>query len=554
MIFVNGQFPGPPLILNEGDDVTVYVNNYLPFNTTVHFHGIEQLNTAWSDGVPGLTQWAIQPGESFKYQWHANTYGTYWYHAHAMATIQDGLYGPIYIRPGPRTSKPFELITSDRRELRAIERAVRNPEPIMLSDWTNFTSFEYMNALEETGYDIFCVDSILVQGKGSVYCKEQSELNALIPPPVKQIVADTVTDKGCLLFVTATQGNWEHHPEKLPPGLNDGCVPSEGPEEVFYVDPNRRWASLNFISGASLKALVVSVDEHPMWVYEVDGRYIEPQLAHSIEMYNGERYSVLIKLDREPGDYRIRIANTGGNQIISGFATLSYKRDNRATPRESVPYINYGGQNVSADVIPLNLSNLPPYPPVYPAEKADAFHLLTLRRINSSWEWSLDGTQFLPNDLSAIEPILYNPNTSDIAPALKIATKNNTWVDIVFQLDVGDPSVTPVQPPHPMHKHSNKMFLIGSGQGQFNWSSIDEAIAASPQNFFLDRPLYRDTFVTSPRGVWWTAIRYHVENPGPFMLHCHMETHLFSGMGLVLLDGIDVWEDIVHDSWECGSW
>ena len=40
------------------------------------------------------------------------------------------------------------------------------------------------------------MDSILVQGKGSVYCKEQSELNALIPPPVKQIVADTVTDKG----------------------------------------------------------------------------------------------------------------------------------------------------------------------------------------------------------------------------------------------------------------------------------------------------------------------------------------------------------------------
>lgn len=288
-----------------------------------------------------------------------------------------------------------------------------------------------------------------------------------------------------------------------------------------------------------------------MWVYEVDGRYIEPQLAHSFEMYNGERYSVLIKLDREPGDYRIRIANTGGNQIISGFATLSYKRDNNTAPHESVPYINYGGQNVSADVIPLNLSNLPPYPPVYPAEKADAFHLLTLRRINSSWEWSLDGTQFFPEDLDGIEPLLYNPNASDIAPALKITTKNNTWVDIVFQLDVGDPSVTPVQPPHPMHKHSNKMFVIGAGQGTFEWSSVDEAIAASPQNFFLDRPLYRDTFVTSPRGVSWTAIRYHVVNPGPFMLHCHIETHLFSGMGVVLLDGIDVWQDIAHDSWKC---
>lgn len=41
MIFVNGQFPGPPMVLDQGDDVTVTVTNHLPFNTSVHFHGIE---------------------------------------------------------------------------------------------------------------------------------------------------------------------------------------------------------------------------------------------------------------------------------------------------------------------------------------------------------------------------------------------------------------------------------------------------------------------------------------------------------------------------------
>lgn len=38
---INGQFPGPPLILEEADNVEVVVNNFMPFNTTVHFHGIE---------------------------------------------------------------------------------------------------------------------------------------------------------------------------------------------------------------------------------------------------------------------------------------------------------------------------------------------------------------------------------------------------------------------------------------------------------------------------------------------------------------------------------
>jgi FtsP/CotA-like multicopper oxidase with cupredoxin domain len=38
---VNGQFPGPPLVMDEGDNVEVTVNNFSPFNTTIHYHGIE---------------------------------------------------------------------------------------------------------------------------------------------------------------------------------------------------------------------------------------------------------------------------------------------------------------------------------------------------------------------------------------------------------------------------------------------------------------------------------------------------------------------------------
>src|SRR5690348_9788138 len=53
IILTNGQFPGPLLDINEGDNVEILVHNKLPFNTTVHWHGIEMRNTPWSDGVPG---------------------------------------------------------------------------------------------------------------------------------------------------------------------------------------------------------------------------------------------------------------------------------------------------------------------------------------------------------------------------------------------------------------------------------------------------------------------------------------------------------------------
>ena len=345
-------------------------------------------------------------------------------------------------------------------------------------------------------------------------------------------------------FVTNLQGDWEHHPENLPPGLNSGCEPSDGPEAKYLVDARRKWASFSFISAASVKALAVSIDEHPMYVYEVDGRYIEPQLAHSIEMYNGERYSVMVKLDKEPAPYTMRVASTGANQVVSGFAKVVYQ-NGEYNPRESTPYINYGGAGVTDSVIPLNRTNLPPYPPIYPSPTADDFHLLTLGRINSSWQWTLDGTDFFPANLDAMEPAIFNPNSPELASALKITTRNNTWVDLVYELRIQAPTV--VQPPHPMHKHSNKAFLIGQGSGRFQWDSVDQGIASNPENFFLDSPLYRDTFVTSPRGETWMAVRYHVVNPGPFFLHCHMETHLHGGMGLLLLDGIDVWPEIPED-------
>lgn len=332
------------------------------------------------------------------------------------------------------------------------------------------------------------------------------------------------------------QGDWEHHPDKLPQGLNSGCVPTEGPNSTFSVNAESRWASFNFISAASIKALSVSIDEHPMYIYEVDGHYIEPQLAHQVPIYNGERYSAMIKLDNEPAIYTMRVAGNG-NQIISGYATIGYEGGDQ-NPKTSQPYINYGGLNVTANVVQLNTSNLPPYPAILPADDADEFHFLSLGRINSSWEWTLDGTTFLPANLASMEPALYNPSAPGLDSHLKIETRNDTWVDIVFQLVIEEP--TKLQPPHPIHKHSNKAFLMATGHGKFSWKSLAEASQESPDSF-LEKPIYRDTFVTSPAGEAWLAIRYHVENPGAFLLHCHMETHLSTGMGMVLLDGVDAW-------------
>ncbi|MFN8556048.1 MAG: multicopper oxidase domain-containing protein [Dehalococcoidia bacterium] len=95
----NGQTPGPMIRVTEGDLVRVHLTNRLPAPTTIHWHGIDV--PAAMDGVPGLSQDPVEPGESFLYEFIATNPGTRWYHSHvdSNAQIALGLYGAFIIDP-----------------------------------------------------------------------------------------------------------------------------------------------------------------------------------------------------------------------------------------------------------------------------------------------------------------------------------------------------------------------------------------------------------------------------------------------------------------------
>ena len=95
----NGTVPGPMIRVAEGDQVRIVVKNELPDPTTIHWHGVEVPNAM--DGVPGVTQDPIQPGETFTYEFTAKPAGTFMYHSHFEGDVQlsAGLYAPFIIDP-----------------------------------------------------------------------------------------------------------------------------------------------------------------------------------------------------------------------------------------------------------------------------------------------------------------------------------------------------------------------------------------------------------------------------------------------------------------------
>jgi len=103
----NGHMPGPLIEAVEGDKIRIYVTNKLNVPTTVHWHGI--ILPCNMDGVSGLVQRSIKPGETFRYEFKAVQHGSFMYHSHKDTMTQEGmgLMGMFVIHPRkPKRERP----------------------------------------------------------------------------------------------------------------------------------------------------------------------------------------------------------------------------------------------------------------------------------------------------------------------------------------------------------------------------------------------------------------------------------------------------------------
>jgi len=135
----NGQTPGPTIEAVEGDRVRFFVTNRLPEHTTLHWHGVLLPNGM--DGVGGLNQPHIKPGETYVYEFTLRQHGTQMYHPHAdeMVQMAVGMMGLFVIHPkeprAPKVDRDFSIMLHEW----AVHPGTYRPDPSVMLDFNMFT-------------------------------------------------------------------------------------------------------------------------------------------------------------------------------------------------------------------------------------------------------------------------------------------------------------------------------------------------------------------------------------------------------------------------------
>lgn len=238
----DGVLPGPELRVKAGQVLAVEVENALPAETSVHWHGIRLHNAA--DGVPGLTQAAIPASGRYTYTFLAPDPGTYFFHPHSGVQLDRGLYAPLIVED------PAEPGDYDVEWL------------VVLDDWTDGVGAspdDLLAGLRKQGGSL---------GGGG---HDMSGMGGMGASPLG--------DVGDIRY---------------PHYLVNGRVPAAA--RTLTARPGQR-ARIRMINAAADTLFRVVLGGHVLTVTHTDGFPVEPTRTRALYLSQGERADVVVTLE-----------------------------------------------------------------------------------------------------------------------------------------------------------------------------------------------------------------------------------------------------------------
>ncbi|KAJ5788516.1 hypothetical protein N7457_003506 [Penicillium paradoxum] len=423
-MLVNGQFPGPTIEANWGDNIVVNLKNSLQWNGTgIHWHGLRQYQTNVEDGVPGITECPLAPGDSMTYKLRATQYGTSWYHSH--------------------------------------------------------------------GIDV----------------------------PTEHLITNTILINGTNKDAQNMTGSWATTP---------GLIP--GKKYLLRPINAHRHCDLCRCAGTDVQAFRVSLDNHSLTIIANDFVPVEPLAVDHLILAIGQRYDVIFTANQKPGNYWFcAFAETAcfGSSINSALSIFNYGGVELSTPN-STAYTMPSDCMEPWPLQPLNAETLPKskfLSSVVNLEVSDT----TSTDVDDGGLvlWRVNGSSMRVDFEKPVLMDLMNGKT-DFASAQNLIElpREGDWSFWVIQEADGAATFPPI--PHPIHLHGHDMYILGQKENAIFDKNKDIDILD------FTNPPRRDVGMLPSGG--WVVIAFKKDNPGAWLLHCHIAVHVSEGLGLQFLE------------------
>ncbi|XP_077238839.1 laccase 7 [Tasmannia lanceolata] len=499
IVAVNKRLPGPIIRVHDGDTLIVHVFNESPYNITIHWHGIFQILSGWADGPSYVTQCPIPPGSSYTYKFNITRQeGTLWWHAH-VSWLRSTVYGALIIRP-KSGQFPFP---KPHKEV-----------PILLGEWWNANVIDVENEALASGGAPNISDAFTINGK---------------------------------------------------PGDHYSC----DTKKTFKLKvAHGKTYLLRIINAALNNQLFFKIANHNMTVVAVDASYTNPFPTDVVVVAPGQTTDVLLTADQPSGRYYMAArpylsapSVAADNTTTTGILEYEGSTSSGTPLFPALPALN---DTPTAHHFYSNLTGLLHKAPKFVPRRVDEKMFITSGLglepcgnnatcpgpLGMRLAASMNNVSFqFPTRLSMLQahfsgvqgiftenfpnnpPLVFNYTDPSLAVSVPLAVPvkgtrvkrlaYNTTVEIVIQ----DTSFLAVEN-HPIHLHGFNFFVVAQGFGNFDR-------ARDERKFNLVNPQVRNTIAVPVGG--WAVIRFKANNPGVWLMHCHLDVHLPWGLATAFL-------------------
>lgn len=335
------EAPGQLIRATAGDLLRVTLDNQLPAETTIHWHGVATANAA--DGVPAMTQDPVAPGDTFEYRFRVPDPGTYFFHPHVGVQLDRGLYAPLVV-DDPADPGDYDLewvvVLDDW-----VDGTGRTPDDVLESLTAGTSSSSGGMGGMDMGSGMDGMDMGSGMGASSVF-----------------------GDAGDIVY---------------PHYLVNGRVPAA--PRTLTGKPGQR-VRIRVVNAASDTVFAVALGGHRLDVTHTDGYPVRRQSTGAFYVGMGERYDVEVTL--EDGVFPL-VAQPVGK---AGLARALVRTGSGSAPSASVlPQELAGSVLLGSTLQPANRAKLA-------ARATDTDLRVVLNGQMSPYRWGINGAPFPDND------------------------------------------------------------------------------------------------------------------------------------------------------------